>query len=277
MEKDGSNLPMRLLYGNPVGRAVLKGMLVIGAPKVMAWYLHTPFSKGMIRRYIRKYDISLKGCPRVGYRCFADFFERRKVKNRFDADPEHFISMCDGMLSVYPVTEQAVFPVKGSEYRICDLIKDEDLAERFRGGLGLIFRLAPNDYHHYAVVDDGYMHEHHFIEGQLHSVQPIACENVPVYRLNRRCWTLIETDHFGPAVQIEVGALAVGGIVNEVEDARVRKGQTMGHFSLCGSTIVMFLEKDRVELKPEIRELIGTQIEYKVKLGDCIGVRKAQE
>ena len=276
MEKDGSNLPMRLLYGNPVGRFTVKAMLVLKVPKVMAWYLHTPFSKGMIRRYIRKYNISMKGYPHVGYRNFSDFFERRRLRNRFDGDPEHFISPCDGMLSVYPVTDKAVFPVKGSEYRICDLIGDAELADRFRGGLGLIFRLAPNDYHHYAVVDDGYMHEHHFIEGQLHSVQPIACENVPVYRLNRRCWTLLETEHFGPAVQIEVGALAVGGIVNEIENTPVQKGQTMGHFSLCGSTIVMFVAKDRIALLPEIAELIGTGIEYKVNLGDCVGVRKMQ-
>ena len=43
MEKDGSNLPMRLLYGNPVGRFTVKAMLVLKVPKVMAWYLHTLF------------------------------------------------------------------------------------------------------------------------------------------------------------------------------------------------------------------------------------------
>ena len=273
MEKNGSNLPMRLLYGNPFGRAVVKGMLVLKIPKVMAWYLHTPFSKGMIRRYIRKYDISMKGYPRVGYRSFSDFFERRKVRNHFDADPQHFISPCDSMLSVYPVTDGGVFPVKGSEYRLCDLIGDAELASEFRGGLGLIFRLAPNDYHHYAVIDDGYLHEHHFIEGKLHSVQPIACENVPVYRLNRRCWTLLTTEHFGPVVQIEVGAIAVGGIVNELEKQEVKRGDTMGHFSLCGSTIVVFVAKDTVKLLPEIEKSIGTGREYKVSLGDCIGAR----
>ena len=273
MDKDGSNLPMRLLYGNAAGRAVIKAMLFLQVPKAMAWYLRTPFSKGMIRRYIRKYNISMKGYPRVGYRSFSDFFERRKKKNDFDADSKHFISPCDSMLSVYPVTDGGVFPVKGSEYRLCDLIGDAELAECFRGGLGLIFRLAPNDYHHYAVIDDGYMHEHHFIEGKLHSVQPIACENVPVYRLNRRCWTLLSTEHFGPVVQIEVGALAVGGIVNELENTEVKRGETMGHFSLCGSTIVVFVANDQMKLLPEIEKSIGTEQEQKVQLGECIGTK----
>ena len=274
MDKDGSNLPMRLLYGNAVGRAVIKAMLFLKVPKVMAWYLRTPFSKGMIRRYIRKYNISMKGYPRIGYRSFSDFFERRKKKNEFDAEAGHFISPCDSALSVYPVTDGGVIPVKGSEYRLCDLIGDAELAEKFRGGLGLIFRLAPNDYHHYAVIDDGYMHEHHFIEGLLHSVQPIACENVPVYRLNRRCWTLLSTEHFGPVVQIEVGALAVGGIVNELESTEVKRGDTMGHFSLCGSTIVVFVAKDTVKLLPEIEKRIGTGEEIKVQLGECIGTKQ---
>lgn len=273
MEKDGSNLPMRILYGNPAGRAVLKAMFVLQAPKVMAWYLRTPFSKGMIRRYIRKYNIRMKGYPRVGYRSFSDFFERRKLQNRFDADPEHFISPCDGALSAYPITEKSVFTVKGSQYRISDLVQDPELAERFHGGQCLIFRLAPPDYHHYAFVDDGYVHDHHYIEGQLHSVQPIACENVPVYRLNRRVWTLIDTEHFGPLVQIEVGALAVGGIVNEKTNETVKRGDTMGHFSLCGSTIVMFVTKDRIALRPEVKAVTDKGQEYKIKLGDWIGTK----
>ncbi len=271
MERDGSNAAMRFLYGNPVGRAMIKVMLAVKAPKVMAWYLHTPFSKGMIRRYIRKYNISMKGYPRIGYRSFSDFFERRKIKNSFDAAPEHFISPCDGHLSAYPISTESVFAIKGSSYRVSDLVDDVTLAGRFSGGQALVFRLAPNDYHHYCFIDDGFVHDHQFKEGQLHSVQPIALANVPVFRLNRRCRTLIETDNFGPVIQVEVGALAVGGIVNERENETVKKGETMGHFSLMGSTIVLLLEKGRMELNPEIAEVLATGVECPVKMGEWIG------
>ena len=271
MDRDGSNAAMRFLYGNPAGRAIIRLMLAVKAPKVMAWYLRTPFSKGMIRRYIRKYDISMKGYPRIGYRSFSDFFERRKTKNSFDAAPEHFISPCDGHLSAYPITADSSFAIKGSSYRVSDLVDDPTLAGRFGGGQALVFRLAPNDYHHYCFVDDGFVHSHHFREGQLHSVQPIALANVPVFRLNRRCRTLIETENFGPVIQVEVGALAVGGIVNERENESVKKGETMGHFSLMGSTIVLLLEKGRMELLPAVKEVLATGAECPVKMGEWIG------
>lgn len=275
MDKDGSNAAMRFLYGNPVGRAIIKVMLAVKAPKVMAWYLHTPFSKGMIRRYIRKYNISMKGYPRIGYRSFSDFFERRKIKNSFDPEPNHFISPCDGHLSAYPISTESVFAIKGSSYRVSDLVDDVTLAGRFSGGQALVFRLAPNDYHHYCFIDDGFVHDHQFKEGQLHSVQPIALANVPVFRLNRRCRTLIETDNFGPVIQVEVGALAVGGIVNERENEPVKKGETMGHFSLMGSTIVLLVEKGRMELNPEIAEVLATGVECPVKMGQWIGGKTA--
>ncbi|MBO6065789.1 MAG: phosphatidylserine decarboxylase [Lachnospiraceae bacterium] len=276
MERDGSNAAMRFLYGNPVGRAMIKVMLAVKAPKVMAWYLRTPFSKGMIRRYIRKYDISMKGYPRVGYRSFSDFFERRKIRNSFDAEQNHFISPCDGHLSAYTISPDSIFAIKGSNYRVSDLVDDETLAESFSGGQALVFRLAPNDYHHYCFIDDGIVHKHHFREGQLHSVQPIALANVPVFRVNRRVWTLLSTENFGPAVQIEVGALAVGGIVNERENEPVKKGETMGHFSLMGSTIVLFIEKDRMELLPKLTAALSGGVEVPVKMGQWIGKKPAE-
>lgn len=272
-DKNASNGAMRFLYGNPFGRLMLKGMLKLQAPKVMAAFLRSPLSVGMIDRYVKKYQISLKGYPKQKYRSFAEFFERRKKVNANDSNPSHFVSPCDGQLSAYPISLDASFAIKGSLYRVCDLVTDPQLEALYRGGTCLIFRLAPNDYHHYCFMDDGYLHEHHFIEGELHSVQAIACENYPVYRLNRRLWNRFDSQNFGTLLQIEVGALAVGGIVNEKEEEYVRKGETMGHFTLCGSTIVVLVEKDRLALLPEIQEVLETGVEYPVKQGMYIGDR----
>ena len=115
-----------------------------------------------------------------------------------------------------------------------------------------MLRLCPSDYHHYCYIDDGYQGENHFLSGVLHSVQPIACEKYPVFVLNRRSWTLLTTDHFGPVVQTEIGALIVGGIVNPQENRRVRRGEEKGYFELAGSTITLLFEKDRIRLRPEI-------------------------
>lgn len=88
-------------------------------------------------------------------------------------------------------------------------------AARFAGGICLIFRLMPANYHRYCFIDDAVLEECDAIPGALHCVRPIALEREPVYALNSRAWTLLRTDHFGTVAQIEIGALLVGRIVNE--------------------------------------------------------------
>lgn len=60
---------------------------------------------------------------------------------------------------------------------------------------------------------------------------------------NRRMWTILDTVNFGKVAQIEIGALLVGGIVNDHENVMMRKGAEMGHFELIGSTIVLLFKK----------------------------------
>ena len=79
------------------------------------------------------------------------------------------------------------------------------------------------------------------------------------------------TEHFGPVVQTEVGALLVGGIVNEMENTFITKGMEMGHFELAGSTIVLLFQKDRISLLPEIRDKLDSGKEFRVELGKQIG------
>ena len=118
----------------------------------------------------------------------------------------------------------------------------------------MILRLCANDYHHYCYIDDGFQGRNHFVKGLLHSVQPIALENAPVYRQNRRMWTILDTVNFGKVAQIEIGALLVGGIVNDHENVMMRKGAEMGHFELIGSTIVLLFKKGHIDLLPEFKE-----------------------
>ena len=259
------------LYSNPVGRAAMKLSLHAGLPKLMAAFLRSPLSRGMVPGYIRKHRINMDEYPREDYDSFARFFSREKKALSFDSEPGHLISPADSLLSTFPVTEHSGFFIKGSYYTLRELITDSKLAARFSGGMCLIFRLTASDWHHYIFPDSGFSHHSHFIPGELHSVQPIACEKFPVYRLNRRCWTELETENFGRAVQIEVGAMAVGGIVNRCQGGHFRKGEEKGRFELCGSTIVLLLEKGRAELLPELREKLERG-EVRVSAGQWIAV-----
>lgn len=260
-----------LLYGTTPGRWVLSQVMKYHLDKVAVWFLRSPLSKPMVRRYVRQYRIPLTAEEVGGFRTFQEFFVRFREPEETDSNPEHLISPCDGKLSVFPVDENSLFHIKNSHYQIKDFIQDEALARTFDGGTCMIFRLSPNDYHHYCYIDDGYQEENHFIPGILHSVQPIACETYPVYVLNRRSWCLLETDHFGPVIWTEIGALVVGGICNPHENIRVTKGMEKGHFDLAGSTIVLLFQKDQVALLPELAEALKHTDEVPVTLGMHIG------
>lgn len=271
-----SSAPVRFLYSTALGRTLLKGVRKFGLDRLAVKFLCSPMSRHVIGPYIKKHDIPMEEYEPEEYRTFRDFFIREKKELSVDKDPDHLVSPCDGWLSAYPVEENNSFAIKGSHYRLCDLLQDPVLGQRYHGGLLLVFRLCASDYHHYCFVDDGQLTRSHYIEGELHSVQPIACETYPVYTLNRRAWSLLETEHFGPVIQTEIGALVVGGIVNR-DVKTFRRGEEKGRFELSGSTITLLLEKDRVELLPEIREVLDQGAEARVKLGMCVAARTNKE
>lgn len=269
-----NTLSVRFLYGTNIGRFLLSLIQKCGVDRLIVKFLRSPCSRPFIKRYVKQHNIPPQELEGQSFRSYRDFFVRKRNITEIDLTPSHLISPCDSYLSTFPIHEDSSFSIKGSHYRLCDLLQDSDLSKTYHGGDCLIFRLCASDYHHYCYIDNGFHGENHYIPGKLHSVQPIACEKYPVYTLNRRVWTLLETEHFGPVVQTEIGALIVGGIVNERENASFLKGEEMGHFELCGSTIVLLFEKDRICLSPNIAKHLSGGREFRVKQGMCIGNQK---
>lgn len=262
---------VRFFYKTSVGRGLLKIIMKLHLDRIVVRFLWSPASKVLDERFIQRNGISVTPEEKASFRSFRDLFARTRTDIVIDSTPEHLISPCDGWLSAFPIDEQSSFAIKNSHYRIQDFLQDEALAKNYMGGTCLILRLCVSDYHHYCYIDDGYQGENHFIPGVLHSVQPIACETYPVYVLNRRSWCLLKTEHFGPVVQCEIGALVVGGIVNAKENARFVKGEEKGHFELAGSTIVLLFEKGQMHLRPELVEQLSQAEEVQVKQGAWIG------
>lgn len=266
-----NSLAVRFLYGTVPGRAILKLILNTHADRLAVWFLCSPLSRPLVGWYAKRNSIHLSSRQKSSFRSFRAFFVRERESVSVDLEPDHLISPCDGWLSACPIWEDSTFVIKDSCYRLTDLLQDEELARSFHGGDCLIFRLCPSDYHHYCYIDDGYQGENHSIPGALHSVQPLACERFPVYTRNRRCWTLMVTDHFGPVAQVEVGALIVGGIVNQWENTQVFKGLEKGRFELAGSTVVLLFQRGRVHLRPHIGDIVTQGAEYRVTQGMWIG------
>lgn len=266
---------VEFLCTTPIGRLLLKVILFIHFPKLMGFFLRSPFSHFMIPGFIKKNGIDMSEFEGQKYLSFNDFFTRKK-EITFDDEKSHFISPCDSLLSVYSV-DQGHFHIKGFDYSLEDFFGIEnndsnlELLNKFSGGLCLVFRLCATDYHRYSYVDDGVKGENHYIEGSLYSVQPAACENFRVYTKNRRSWTILETENFGTVAQIEIGAFSVGGIKNHHQSYAFKKGEEKGYFDLHGSTIVLLLEKDKIDLLPEI---LQCDTEYRVRAGQFIGIQK---
>ena len=258
------------LYSTVPGRFFLKLIMKLHIDRYGARFLWTKYSKPLARWYVKRNGISVSREEMEGFGSFRDMFVRTREPMPVDPVPNHLVSPCDGWLSVFPIDADSCFSIKNSYYQIKDFLQDAELAKNYQDGTCMVFRLCASDYHHYSYIDDGYQGKHHPIPGVLHSVQPIACEKYPVFVLNKRCWSLLTTEHFGPVVQCEIGALVIGGIFNEKENTRFRKGTEKGHFELAGSTIVLLFEPGQVQMRQELQEALSSSEEIRVLQGQWI-------
>lgn len=279
MEEERSGSVLSFLYHNPIGRVVLRLLTNPVISKVAGAFLSTRCSKFLIRPYVRNYQIDLSAYEPKRYCSFNDFFTRKiRMEHRpFVMTGETLVSPCDGKLSVYRITSNSVFPVKGRSYTVRELLRDAELAEQFQDGFCFVFRLTVDDYHRYFYFDDGRKSVNVFLKGRLHTVRPIALEKETVFCENSREYTVIDTDHFGKAVQMEVGALMVGRICNYHQVKQIRRGEEKGLFEFGGSTIILLLQKGAVEPDKELLSNTTHGWETEVRCGEPIGCQAAKK
>ena len=205
---------------------------------------------------------------------YNDFFTRRIKEDQrtMDYQPDHLIAPCDGKLCVYPITKDSSFLIKNTQYTLRSLLKNNKLADYYESGILLLFRLEVDDYHRYCYIDHGKKTKNYHIKGVFHTVNPIANQVLPVYKENTREYSVLDTDHFGRVVVMEVGAMLVGKIVNYHEAAIVQRGEEKGRFEFGGSSIIILLENGRAVIDEDIRFNSANGIETMVKLGERIGV-----
>ena len=219
---------------------------------------------------IDKYNIDLRDCIKKEFDSFNDFFTRKK-NIRLSINKNTIISPCDSYLSIYQIDENLQLQIKHSTYTVAGLLKNDILAERFRGGICCIFRLEPHHYHRYLYAVSGTIQKHEKISGVLHCVRPIACEKFPVYVQNSREYMLIEHQQSGSIVQMEVGALLIGKIHNYCSDSQVECGIEKGYFEYGGSTIILLFQKDMVQIFPKFNHFLDTGREMPIKIGQALG------
>ena len=266
------------LYGHALGRMLLKPLMQPWVSKAAGWLLSTRLSCALIAPFIRNNHIDMSQFANEKYQSYNAFFSRR-IKDGariVDMDPTHFISPCDSKLTALEITENTRFTLKHTEYSVASLLQNEVLAKRYTGGLALIFRLTVDDYHRYCYAADGEKEDNIFISGKLHTVNPIANDYFPIYKENSREYSILHSEGFGDIVMMEVGALLVGKIVNLHGKKRVHRGEEKGYFQFGGSTVVLLMQKNAVQLDEDILRNSKEGIETVVRYGEKIGCAPKQ-
>ena len=256
---------LKFLYNTIIGRLILKIICLPFISKIYAKYLNSRFSRHKIKKFVKNNCIDMTQYEKKEYNSFNDFFIR-KIKDGKRTIQDGLVAICDAKLSVYKIDNNSTFKIKNSIYSIPELIQESSKNYEY----ALIFRLCVDDYHHYVFPDNGKVLSSKKIKGILHTVQPIAFKRHKVFIENTRCVTMLECENLGHVCYIEVGALMVGKIVNE-EKLKFKKGEEKGHFEFGGSTIVLLIEKNKLEINQKIIDNTNQDIETIVKLGETIG------
>lgn len=270
---NGQDNFLKGLYGTVLGRKFLKILINPTISKLGGAVLSTKLSSLLVKPFIKANNIDMSDYTERAYVSFNDFFTRdlKPGKRFINRDKEVLISPSDGRVSVYEIDDNMTFNIKDSYYTIESLTHSKKAANYYKGGTCVIIRLCVDNYHRYCYIDNGYKTTNKFIEGVLHTVNPVACEYYDIYKENSRECSLLHTENFGKVMQIEVGALMVGKIVNYDQVACIHRGDEKGKFEFGGSTIVLLFKKDTVDIDDDL--IVNTKNGYEtaVKMGERIG------
>lgn len=194
----------------------------------------------------------LKG--RGEYKRFQDFFTRKlKEGVRTIAEPFNpnvIVAPADSKLTVIENVKKDItlFSVKQEDFTLSRFLGNDILAQEFDGGIMMIFRLSPYNYHHYHGAVDAIPFEGTFIKKiGLESVDPIAYKTkIDPLITNKRMLVKLNTP-YGIIPMVIVGAYNVGSINNTyIPCQEYKKGAELGYFKLGGSTVVLLFKKGQI-------------------------------
>lgn len=272
----GQDHLLEVIYGHALTRMLLRPFLSPAVSDICGKFLSTRLSRRIVPSFVKKNHIDLGIYERQEFDSYNAFFTRKiKAEQRPINDQKNvLISPSDGKVTAYPITQKGRFWIKHTQYTAAQLLKDERLAEHYMGGWIYVIRLTVDDYHRYCYVADGRKSRQRKIRGVLHTVNPVANDYYPIYKMNSREYCLLKTKELGTILLMEVGALMVGKINNHEEDsAQVKRGDEKGMFEFGGSTIVVMTEPGMAEPDKDIIHNTKAQAETLVKMGEPIGCK----
>lgn len=274
--QSGQDRLLHFLYAAKGTRRLLCLLASPAVSKLGGRILDSGFSRIFVKPFIWKHNIDLSEYQKQKFTSYNDFFTRqiRREKRPMEKNSAALVSPCDGKVSVYPITNKLRLTIKGRTYALPTLLKSQSAARRYAGGYAIVLRLTVDDYHRYCYPASGEKSGQRTIPGVLYTVNPAAHPTTAVYHENSREYCLIRTHSFGVLLMMEVGALLVGKIQNYHRAGPVFRGQEKGYFAFGGSTILLLVQKDQVEIDTDLLKNTTEGYETIVKMGMQLGVSK---
>ena len=236
--------------------------------------------------YVKSMGVDLQEFDPLGsYKSLNELFTRKLKKDReFDNSDNIIISPCDSLITECgDMFISRTMQIKGFYYKADKLLTSHiDFADitKIYNGKFVNFYLSPKDYHRYHVPIDMQILKVVHVPGLLYPVNLKYLNKVfDLFIKNERVILECQTNDKKLFYMVFVGALNVGKMrfnfdsriqtnakkdsitTYQYADLQLKKGEELGRFEM-GSTIVMFFEKNMVELTCERLQ--------KVKFGDCI-------
>lgn len=236
--------------------------------------------------------------PPQGFKTFNDWFIRTfkniDASRPMDANPCTIVSPADSKVLIIPnLSQDTRMTIKEKRFNIAQFLGDASLARTFEGGVMMIFRLSPYDYHRYHYPFDCTVGCEQFIDGLYHSVNPrafnVGCKPLTVnkrsYELLTPAGTCAARSSY-PIVMVQVGATAVASIVNNFMDydrgvprdsAQIyQKGSELGYFQFGGSTVVLLFPANTIVPDAQLVQNSLNGYETAVKVRETIATWIAQ-
>lgn len=221
----------------------------------------------------------------ASYKSLSALFTRPlRIPRDIDLTLDNFISPADSFVSECgDVKNDTALQIKGMSYSVKELLTDnfeKENIEKLENGKFMNFYLSPKDYHRYHSSYNCRVTKLVHIPGKLYPVNfTYLKKQENLFIENERVILECKTNEGQLFYMVFVGALNVGKMafdfeprvntndevinpqVFEYDDLYLKKGDCIGYFEM-GSTILMFWEKDMVELENLLNK--------KVKFGDII-------
>ena len=268
----------KTLFSRTLGRVFLHGLAKWPLTSwVFGKFQQMKSSQKKIAPFIQLYGLDTSEFldPVESFSTFNEFFVRhlRPECRPIEKDENKAVIPADARYQFYDnISNDYPFSVKGQNFSLKTLLRDDKQAERFDGGSLIIARLCPTDCHRFYFPVDCVPGKAKLINGKLFSVNPIAIKDNPwIYCVNRRSVTYLDSLQFGNVAFLEIGATSVGSIKQTYTPGEFQlKGAEKGYFSF-GSALIMLFEKGSIQLDQDLLEGTKSGLEIRCLIGQSMG------